>query len=166
MLKGVFNWLTKNKVGFTLLGLAAAGFILVSCTANWQASDWIKVKAPVEVQNATGVGPVVSLTDAPDVLERYIHAGTKFSENIDGGYRWLGFLTSLGNVAIEHSGSAIPGGAIGLALVTGLGGLFLKGPGTGKEKNDSYNAGLEQGKRLALAVAAGINLPPDEEDAA
>jgi hypothetical protein len=65
----------------------------------------------------------------------------------------------LGLAAANEGAGQIPGGAFlvgGLSLLTGL---VLKRPGedkrVGKEKEDSYNAGLEEGKRLIMAAIKG-----------
>ena len=70
-------------------------------------------------------------------------------------------LVNLGLDAANPAAPALPGGAFlvgGLSLLTGL---LLKRPGEDKrvfaEEKDSYNAGIEEGKRLvreALALKA------------
>lgn len=156
-MKGIFDWLTRNKAGVSILAIAAAAALGIAVVSGCTASDFVKVKVPTEVQKATNTPAKVSLTEAPEVLEDYVRGGERFKDNIERGYEILGFLTSLTDVGIEFGKGAIPGGALGLSLLTGLGGLFLKGPGTAKEKRDSYNKGIEEGKRLAESALATLS---------
>ena len=97
----------------------------------------IKVDAPKDL---------LAAVDVPDPLEGITLA--------KGSYATLESLVSLGLDAVNTAAPALPGGAFfvgGLSLLTGL---LLKRPGEDKrvlaEKKDSYNAGIEEGKRLVL----------------
>ena len=155
-MKGIFDWLLKNKVGMGLLALVVVGFAVIGGINGCKATDFVKVNAPLEVQKATGCAPKVTLTEAPRVMAAYVAAGDEFSENIATGHQWLGFITSLGSAGIEFGKANIPGGAMGLSLLSLAAGVFIKGPGTAKEKNASYNKGLEEGRRLAEAAMAAV----------
>lgn len=82
---------------------------------------------------------------------------TRFRRAVDdaeGRYANLVSLVNLGLDAANTAAPALPGGAFivgGLSLLTGL---MLKRSGEDKrvfaEKKDSYNAGIEEGKRLVL----------------
>jgi hypothetical protein len=82
---------------------------------------------------------------------------TRFRRAVDdaeGRYATLESLVNLGLDAANTAAPALPGGAFlvgGLSLLTGL---MLKRPGEDKrvfaEKKDSYNAGIEEGKRIVL----------------
>lgn len=69
-------------------------------------------------------------------------------------------LINLGVGIGSDAASTLPGGAIIVSGLTLLTGLFMKRPGedkrVSKEKEDSYNAGLEEGRRLAEAVKAEL----------
>ena len=69
-------------------------------------------------------------------------------------------LINLGVGIGSDAASTLPGGAIIVSGLTLLTGLFMKRPGEDKrvsrEKEDSYNAGLEEGRRLAEAVKAEL----------
>ena len=97
----------------------------------------VKVDAPKDL---------LAAVDVPDPLEGITLA--------KGSYATLESLVSLGLDAVNTAAPALPGGAFfvgGLSLLTGL---LLKRPGEDKrvfaEKKDSYNAGIEEGKRLVL----------------
>lgn len=140
----------------TIIAFVLTGFIVATGMNGCQVTDFVKVNVPLPVQKATNSPPKVTLTDAPDVLEAYIASGDKFHSNMAKGYEWVGFLSALGTTGFEMGKSAIPGGALGLSLLSLAGGIFIKGPGTAKEKNDSYNKGLKEGQALANAAVAAI----------
>jgi len=78
-------------------------------------------------------------------------------------------LVNMGITIGSETASTLPGGAIivsGLSLLTGL---FLKRPGedkrVSKEKEDSYNAGLEEGRRIAAAVKEALTDKPKDPTA-
>lgn len=155
-MKDIKNWLANNKAGVSILAGVAAIFILLASMNGCEVTDVIKVNVPPAVQKATNSPPKVTLTDAPEIMETYVRGGQKFRDNIARGYEWLGFLSALSSTGIEFGKSAIPGGAIGLSLLTLVGGIMIKGPGTAKEKNKSYNKGMQDGKNIINAVAAAV----------
>lgn len=165
-MKHILDLLTKNKVGISILGIVAALAIFMAGMNGCQITDLVSVKVPLQVQKATNSPPTITLTEAPGVMKDYIRGGEKFKDNISRGYKWLGFLSALSTTGIEMGKSAIPGGAIGLSLLTLAGGIFIKGPGTAKEKNKSYNAGLAEGQRIvndAMAILKPTVGPPTQE---
>lgn len=87
----------------------------------------------------------------------YILAAVKDAEE---RYALAGSLIDLGVGIGTEAASTLPGGAIIVSGLTLLTGLFMKRPGedkrVSKEKEDSYNAGLEEGRRLAEAVKAEL----------
>ena len=93
--------------------------------------------------------------------QRPLHALSPHSRRRRGSLYGTRALVNLGLDAANTAAPALPGGAFlvgGLSLLTGL---LLKRPGEDKrvfaEEKDSYNAGIEEGKRLvreALALKA------------
>ena len=164
-MKGLLEFLKANKTGVSILGVVLTGFIVMAGMNGCQLTDMVKVSVPLEVQKATNSPSKVTLTDAPGVMKAYVAGGEKFKKNIARGYKWLGFLSSLGTTGIEMGKSVIPGGAIGLSLLTLAGGIFIKGPGTAKEKNASYNKGMQEGQRLTNLAMSAMNKPPLPSDA-
>lgn len=142
------RWVLANKVGVSILAGVAALFIVLAGLNGCVITDLVKVKVPRYIQKAMDVPPKVTLTDAPELLRAYKNAGTKFQDNIVNGMEWLGFLASLTTTSLEFGKHVIPGGAIGLSLLSLAAGIVIKGPGTAREKNKSYNKGLETGRRM------------------
>jgi hypothetical protein len=152
----IINWFKQNKTGSSILAGGAAFAIFLAAMNGCQLTDLIGVEVPEDVQKATESPKEVTLTEAPAIMEEYLQAGERFKANIDDGYRRFGMLSSVTNVGLSVGSTAIPGGAGILGLVTFLGGLFIKGPGTNKEKNASYNKGLEEGQRIATQAIGAI----------
>ena len=161
-MKGLIEFLKSNKTGVSIVTAVMAAFLLMAGMNGCQLTDLVKVNVPMPVQKATNSPPKVTLTEAPEVMAAYIRSGEKFKENISRGYEWLGFLSALGTTGIEMGKSVIPGGAIGLSLLSLAGGIFIKGPGTAKEKNRSFNKGMQEGQRLANLAMTAMNksVPP------
>ena len=148
-MKHILNLLTTNKTGLSILGFVVAGFILAAGLNGCKITDLVKVQVPIEVQRAINAPPKVTLTNAPDLLIDYARGGEKFVKEIARGYAWVGFLAAASTTSIELGKSVVPGGAIGLSALSLIAGVFIKGPGTAREKNKSYNGGLAEGERIA-----------------
>ena len=152
-MKYSLEFLTKNKIGLSIMGFVAAGFIAAAGLNGCKITDFVKVKVPIEVQRVLNVPPKVILTDAPDLLKEYARefkrGGEKFVKEIARGYAWVGFIAAAGTTTLELGKSTIPGGAVGLSALSLIAGIFIKGPGTSKEKNKSFNKGLLEGQSIA-----------------
>jgi len=148
-MKRITDWLKQNKIGASILTGTAVIALIIAGMNGCQITDYVKVNVPIAVQKATNSPSKVTMTDAPGVLEAYYKSGDIFATNIDRGWEWVGFFASMGTTAMEMGKSAIPGGALGLGLLTFASGLMIKGPGTAKGKEASYNKGLEAGQKLA-----------------
>ena len=148
-MKGILDFLTKNKIGLSIVGFILAGFIAAAGLNGCKITDFVKVNVPIEVQRATGAPPKITLTDAPDLLKDYSRGGEKFVKEMARAYAWVGFLASLSTTSLELGKSAIPGGAFGLSALSLIAGVFIKGPGTAREKNASFNKGLAEGQAIA-----------------
>ncbi len=124
----------------------------------------VKVDAPMDLLVAVDVpDPAAGITLAEadavwaDWTAWVTERSARFQRAVDeaqGRYATLESFANLGLDAANTAAPAIPGGAFlvgGLSLLTGL---MLKRPGEDKrvfaEKKDSYNAGIEEGKRVVL----------------
>lgn len=156
-----FDWKALIvPAGFILLavGLIVANTLVAGC----RLSDAIRVPVPSAVQKATGLSPVVTLTESEAAWEAWqfhvSQASEQFAGNIADAQEVFGFVSSLLNTGIGQLegpiGAAIPGGALLFGALTGTLGLITKKPGTDKlihkEKEDSYAKGLEEGKKAIL----------------
>ena len=126
---------------------------------NDRAPAWATYRALAQTRARTRGGHTITEADAVwAVWTSWVNErSTRFRRAVDdaeGRYANLVSLVNLGLDAANTAAPALPGGAFivgGLSLLTGL---MLKRSGEDKrvfaEKKDSYNAGIEEGKRLVL----------------
>ncbi len=156
--------LVENFTGISVLAVAGVFAGLTVLISGCSLADLIRVRVPRGVQSSLHIEPTVRLSEAGVTWERWQSfvelESRSFNENIDRSAEVAGLIGSLMNMGLEvGSGplTSLPGGAFFLASLTGLGGLFLRTPGTSKrvakEKEASYNKGLERGRRLTSGGA-------------
>jgi hypothetical protein len=143
--------------------LAAVTVALFAVLASLQGCDirsQLVVKAPKDVLEIVDL-ETMTLADADAAYEdwaNWVDTRTRQFQravaDAEDRYARIEALIDLGLTAAEQGGASLPGGALlvgGLSLLTGL---VLKRPGEDKrvssEKQDSYNAGIEAGKRAIL----------------
>jgi hypothetical protein len=157
------DWLKDNKGAAYLAVLTVAVFAILAAMQGCDLRSKIVVKAPSDVLAAVDVDEPMTLAEAEAAWEdwaQWVDTRTRqFQRAINDAedrYARIEALLDLGLAAANEGAGQIPGGAFlvgGLSLLTGL---VLKRPGedkrVGKEKEDSYNAGLEEGKRLIMAA--------------
>ena len=157
------EWLKDNRNAVLLACSTLILLGVVSGAAGCSLQDLIKFDVPAGVQAATDSPERASLADAQflwsewqSFVDRESNELAKSVGDANERYEVLSNLTSMGIEALTVQAGQIPGGAIlvtGLSLLTGL---FLKKPGTDKavagEKENSYNAGIESGKKLAIEL--------------
>lgn len=169
----MIDWIRSNPISISFVFAAAFSLFVSLSASGCQVSDLISVDVPKDVKEAVGVDGNVSLTDLPDVWDdwqQYVQRNTdRLESETERSYELLGFINSATDLAITAAGNAapaFPGGAILVGLLTGAAGLYMKKPGTdsviAKEKEASYNAGMD--KARALADASGV--VGEAEDAA
>lgn len=151
------NFLTANKGALTMFGLSAVMIAASLGVSGCQLDQVIKVDVPKDVQTATDSQPKVALADS-DLLwqewKNYVDINTEALRarigDANNQYSLVASITSMGLETAGGAASTLPGGAFIVAGLTGLGGLFLKKPGTDrmiqKEKEASYNKGVKIGK--------------------
>jgi len=163
------DWIKKNPMAISLAVASLALLFVNLAVAGCQVSDLVKVEVPDGVKTAVGVDGVVTLTDVPDVWDDwkdFVEKNTKrFESETERSYEILGFINGATQMALSAAGTAapaFPGGAILLSLLSGAAGLYMKKPGTdraiAKEKEASYNAGLEKAKSLAASVNEAVEV--------
>tara|TARA_R110001632_G_scaffold127001_1_gene240750 strand:- start:40 stop:558 length:519 start_codon:yes stop_codon:yes gene_type:complete len=159
----MIDWFKDNRNAVLLACSTLILLGVVSGAAGCSLQDFIKVDVPEDVQLVTDAPVQISLADAQfiwDEWEGFVDRNTNELAIAIGDaeqrYQTLSNVTSMGIEALTVQAGQIPGGAIlvtGLSLLTGL---FLKKPGTDKvvagEKENSYNAGIESGKKLAIEL--------------
>lgn len=160
----IFQYIKDNFAGVSIIGVALVAILGLAIASGCSLSDIIKVQVPPAVQTATNSKATVSLSRAQYVRKQFVNDFTvalgEFDQNIEGASAFHDLATSLlntGMIAGQGALASVPGGGILLALLTGVGGLYLKKPGTNetlnKEKQASFNAGSRRTKDL-LAQAA------------
>ena len=139
--------------------LAAQGCVL---------QKMVHFDVPGDVQTAISVEENPTLSDADYVWNRWQSWVQLNSEQLSRGIEnskervsMIESVTAMGIGALGEVSNSFPGGALlfsGLSLATGL---FIKRPKedkiVAKEKEDSYNAGLEKGKELAKTIEEVIS---------
>jgi hypothetical protein len=161
----IFNYIKGNKTGTSILAVVIACILgLAFASGCGSLDDMVKVNVPEQVQQATHSKGTIPLSNAIHVRRQYVtevkFALDKFDENIEGATAFRDLALSLlntGMVAGQGALAGFPGGAVLMSLLAGVGGLYLKKPGTDAEinaaKEDSFNAGQKKAKDL-LAQAA------------
>lgn len=163
MIEKAQRWIAGNTWSVSLIVAACLFVTAIVVLSGCQVSDLIRVDVPSDVKEAVGVEGNVTLTQIPDIWddwEAYVKRNTERLESgTERAYEMLGFINSATDIAIgsaQGAASSFPGGAILIGLLSGAAGLYMKKPGTdkaiAKEKEASYNAGLEKARALAAAV--------------
>lgn len=158
------NYLKENATGVLILAVMVAAALGLTLASGCTLSDVVKVNVPPAVREVTNTKTKqVSLSRAPRVRERYINEVTanldEFDTSIEQASAFRDLAASLLNTGLSAGQGAlagVPGGAFLLAALGGLGGLFLKKPGTdalvNKEKQASYNAGIKNAREVFRAT--------------
>ncbi len=147
---------------------AAVGFFLIAMTVQGcDLQKMIDVDVPRDVQKSIGSEETISLADSTYEWNRWqdwVSTNSEaFARNIDAGNERVALIesiTALGIGALGEVSTTFPGGAVVFSGLSLLAGWFLKKPGTdkvvAKEKEDSYNAGIEKGKTIAATVMDAV----------
>lgn len=158
------NWLKNNKVATSWGLLAMISILTVAAISGCQLADLIKFHPPAAVAEVLNYDreeiPLSESAEVWDQWNNWVVVNTNRLEDSigDAQYRY-GVLSSMADMGVQALNDLAPGFPGGALLVGGLSmmsGLFLKKPGADKlvagEKEDSYNAGLEEGKKIAIQL--------------
>ena len=140
--------------------LASTVGLLGAC-ANWDFGDLVKVDTPIGIQKRDGLPARMSLNEAeeqyPAWRDDVQRDDATWRANISEGSEFAGLLSSFSLQQLNDAGpmiAGIPVAGPGLVGGAGLLGVLLGRMGTGREKRNSFNKGIEVG---ANARAAGTN---------
>ncbi|MEM8737240.1 MAG: hypothetical protein AAGG38_02015 [Planctomycetota bacterium] len=152
---------SKHIIYVTALALLAS--VIAACS-GLDFGDVISVKTPQDVVETTGLPTKLSLNEAETEYQNYVEdfqrGAAQWKGNIEKQNQVRGVVNQFTLGVLDSVGPAIAGVPVlapFVPLLTGLGGLVLKRPGDvskddlRKQKEDSYNAGLEVGKQLAAS---------------
>jgi hypothetical protein len=140
-----------------LAGLALLALVLASC-AGIDLGDLVKVKTPNAIQQTTGLRATLSLNEAEAEYQNWFNQtqaiGAQWKGNIERAGEVRGLLGQLTLSALDTVGPTVAGlPVLGPALpaLTGIVGLFIGSGRLRKEKEASFNKGLETGRDMAEA---------------
>ena len=137
-----------------LAGLALLALVLASC-AGIDLDDLVKVKTPNAIQQTTGLRATLSLNEAEAEYQNWFNqtqaTGAQWKGNIERAGEVRGLLGQLTLSALDTVGPTVAGVPVlgpALPALTGIVGLFLGAGLLRKEKEASFNKGLEKGSGL------------------
>lgn len=143
--------------GFAVLMLALA---LAACTGI-DIGDVVHVRTPHEIQQTRGLPGRMTLNEAEAEYQAWFddvqRAGAQWKAAIERGGEIRGLLGQLTLSALDEVGPTLAGVPVlgpSLPALTGLVGLFVGAGRLRKEKEASYNRGLETGRTMAVATAS------------
>lgn len=143
---------------------------LASC-AGLDLGDVVKVKTPNEIQQTRGLPRSTTLNEAEAEYQAWFddvqRTGAQWKASIDRGGEIRGLLGQLTLSAVDAVGPTVAGFPLAgpaLPAVTGLVGLFIGASRLRKEKEASYNKGLENGVGM-LSPLVPSEIVPDRINA-
>ena len=144
-----------------LVGLLLLALVLASC-AGFDLGDIVKVKTPNNIQQTTGLPATLSLNEAETEYQNWFNqtqtTGAQWKGNIEKAGELRGLFGQLTLSALDTVGPTVAGlPVLGPALpaLTGIVGLFIGSGRLRKEKEASFNKGLEKGRDFTGGGAAG-----------
>lgn len=138
-----------------LVGMLLMVMVLASC-AGIDLGDMVKVKTPNTIQQTTGLRATLSLNEAEIEYQNWFNqvqtTGAQWKSNIQRAGEVRGLLGQLTLSALDTVGPTVAGVPVlgpALPALTGIVGLFIGSGRLRKEKEASFNKGLEKGSDLA-----------------
>lgn len=144
------------------VALGLAGAITVAAVSGCDLGDVVRVQTPHGVQQATGLPGSMTLNEAETQYrlwyERTRVEGLEWRADIERSAEVADLLAQLTLRQLDAVGPAVAGVPVlgpALPLLAGLAGLVIRRPGDvskdqlRKEKEASYNAGIEKGQSVA-----------------
>lgn len=139
--------------------LIGVGCLFTACGMNF--GDIVHAKTPTTIQQQTGLPSSLSLNEANSEYQAWLddtkRAGTEWKERIESADAVAGALGQLTMSGLDQIGPTLGGvPVLGPMLpgLTGLIGLFVGRSKLNKEKEASFNKGLEKGAEAATAATA------------
>lgn len=157
-------------IGRTCLALGAAAAISLFALGGCQVGDIVQTNVPQAVRKVVPSEPRVSFNEAKVVYADWRasveRTAEQFQLELDRKAELVSLLSSLTNDAILVGVpvlESLPGGGLLTTALVGFGAWFLRAPGTAqriaKEKEASFNKGLEEGGALARIGGAPLTNP-------
>ena len=157
-----------DKKVYYIGGAALAVFVIAMAVQGCDLQRMVKFDVPADVQTAINSAEKESLSDSEYIWEQWsnwVDANSKkLAANIQDSQERVALInnvTAMGIGALGEVSNSFPGGAVVFSGLSLLAGWFLKRPGedkaVAKEKEDSYNAGIEKGQELAKQVKETVD---------
>ena len=144
----------NERRAITCFSIAVVGLLLLASVQGCDLQEMISVDVPASIREISGIpaDERVSLADAPRVFEAFqarVESDTAaFNHALADAqdrYSIISSILDLGIAQLETSAGSIPGGTILVAALSGLGGLFLRQPGTRRRELRIRRDGFEAG---------------------
>ncbi len=131
--------------------------------AGCDMGDMIHVKTPNTIQQQTGLASTISLNEAESEYQLwYQHiqtAGSQWKSNIEHANEIRNMVNQLSLSALDEIGPTVAGVPVlgpMLPAASGLLGLFLGSGKLRKEKEDSFNKGLDEGRKTTSTASGTV----------
>lgn len=154
------NVLTSRNVMYAA-ALVLLTLALAAC-AGLDLGDIVKVKTPNEIQQTRGLPRATTLNEAEAEYQAWFddvqRTGAQWKASIERGGEIRGLLGQLTLSALDEVGPTLAGVPIAgpaLPALTGLVGLFIGAGRLRKEKEASFNKGLEKGSAIGGPAGPG-----------
>jgi hypothetical protein len=151
--------MSKTKITVAVALLALVSLSLAAC-AGFDVGDLVRVKTPNTIQQQTGLASSTSLNEAEAEYrawhENVKRASSQWKTNIERGNQIRGLLNQITLSALDTVGPTLGGVPVlgpALPAVTGLLGLFFGAGKLRKEKESSFNKGLQRGREFQGTAA-------------
>ena len=159
-------------VGIMVIALVVGFFAFQLGGCEW--GDILTVRTPAEIQLATGAPPKTTLNEAEQYLVAYrsqikveydrdVAMGMLYGRSIAARWEMAGWFQAAANLGITslESGAwaGVPAGGAAFGLLTFLGGLIMKGPGTNRAQQKSFNKGQQTAIDMMRAVNPNLVVP-------
>ncbi len=131
--------------------------------AGCDMGDMIHVKTPNTIQQQTGLASTISLNEAESEYQLwYQHmqtAGSQWKSNIEHANEIRNMVNQLSLSALDEIGPTVAGVPVlgpMLPAASGLLGLFLGSGKLRKEKEASFNKGLDEGRKTTTVSSGTV----------
>lgn len=141
------------KIGY-IVGLVLVA-VAIATTAGCDLGDVVQAKTPQGIQQTKGLPSKLSLNEAESEYQAWLadvtREGAQWRASIERADEIRGILGQLSLNALNEAGPTLAGVPVlgpSLPLAAGLLGLFVGNGRLRKEKEASYNKGLERGQQI------------------
>ena len=160
--------MTKTRLTFFALAIVLTGVSLAAC-AGFDVGDVVRVKTPHAIQRQTGLPSATTLNEAESEYRAWYadvqRSGTQWKNQIERGNQVRGLLNQLTLSALDQVGPTVGGIPVlgpALPVASGLLGLFFGIGRLRKEKEASFNKGMDRGQlRTSTPTSPAPTTPMD-----